>query len=406
MKSSSRSISPLLLVMLFDHISLNMTFPILTLVFFDIQSHLFSADTSHTVRSMWYGVCVAMPHFINIFTTPILSSLSDEWGRKKILILGTFGALLFSLTAALGIVYGLLGLLLFGFVIKGAFSRTNPIAQAVVGDISEKQQKILRMGYLQTTIATGAFVGPIIGSYFAKTVFFPQLNFALPFFLAALLGGISCWLTFAIFQETLVKKSEGARFSSCNITAIKNVLANKDVLNISCILLFSQISWSLYYQFIPPILKAELHFDAHQLGLFVGLIALWLALSASVGIKILERIFSLHQLLRLSLWLVLIGLLLTLLFCFLKLSQGQWLIWLAAIPIATGDVIAYTCLTALYSNAVAHHEQGKVMGVCSIIVALMWSFTGLLGGVLMSVNNLLPLAIAPLGIIVAIFWFK
>lgn len=393
--------------MLFDHLSLNMTFPILTLVFFDSQSHLFSTDTSHAVRSMWYGLCVAMPHLINIVMTPILSGLSDELGRKKILILGTFGALLFSFTAALGIVYGLLWLLLLGFVIKGGFSRTNPIAQAVVGDISVAHKKVVYMGYLQTTIATGAFLGPIIGGYFANPVFFQYVNFSLPFFIAGLLGGISCWLTYALFQETLVKKENHSRWSAFNFQAIKNVLSNKEVLSISIILLLSQISWSLYYQFIPPILKAELHFNAYQLGLFVGLIAFWLAAAASIGIRILERMLSLNHMLLVSLWLVLLGLLLTLVLCFLRLSDSlQGLIWLSAIPIAVGDVIAYTCLTALYSNAVAHHEQGKVMGICSIIVALMWSLTGLLGGVLMSIHNLLPLVVAPVGIFFAIIAFK
>jgi MFS family permease len=95
------SLYPLLWVMLFDHTSLNITFPVLTLIFFDAQSSLFAADSSHSVRSMWYGLAVAVPHLVNIVVTPLLSALSDEYGRKKILFVGTLGA-------PLGIIFSVL----------------------------------------------------------------------------------------------------------------------------------------------------------------------------------------------------------------------------------------------------------------------------------------------------------
>jgi len=400
---NNQKISPLLWIMLFDHTSLNITFPILTLLFFDLQSSLFSSDTSHTVRSMWYGLCVAVPHIINIIATPLLSALSDEFGRKKILLVGTLGALLFTVTAGLGVVWGMLSLLFLGRVIQGALSRTNPIAQAVVGDISERDKKVIYMGYLQTSISIGAFIGPVIGGYFANQFFFAKLNFSTPYFIAAIFAAISFVLTLFFFQETLILKREHAPWSEFNLQAIKKVFANREVLGISAVLLLSQISWSLYYQYIPPILKTELGFNAHHLGWFVGMIALWLALATTIGIKIFERFFSMRQMLFVSVYLVLIGLILSFVFCFLHLTgSAVSLIWLAAIPTAVGDVIAYSCLTALYSNAVAKHEQGKVMGVCFIVVALMWALTGVLGGALISIYSLLPLLVAPIGILLAI----
>lgn len=389
--------------MLFDHTSLNITFPILTLLFFDLQSSLFAPDTSHTARSMWYGLCVAVPHIINIIATPILSGLSDEFGRKRILQIGTFGAFLFAMTAALGIIWGMLSLLFLGRIIQGAFSRTNPIAQAVIGDVSERGKKVLYMGYLQTSISIGAFIGPVIGGYFANQFLFEKLNFSLPYLIAAIFAGISWVLTLFIFKETLEVKHKSSPWSAFNFQTIKKVFSNQDVLSISAVLLLSQISWSLYYQFMPPILKTDLGFNAHHLGWFVGMIALWLALATSVGIKIMERFFSLRQMLFLSMYLVLIGLVLSFVFCvFHQSGYSGWWVWAAAIPTAVGDVVAYSCLTALYSNAVEKHEQGKVMGVCSIVVALMWALTGVLGGALMSVYSLLPLVVAPIGILLTI----
>jgi hypothetical protein len=154
---------------------------------------------------------------------------------------------------------------------------------------------------------------------------------------------------------------------------------------------------------MPPVLKTVLGFDAHALGIFVGMIAFWLAIATTFGIRLLDRYFSLRQILFLSLYLVLFGLLITAVFCVWTRSQSSLpLIWLAAVPTAIGDVIAYSCLITFYSNVVAVDEQGKVMGVCFIIIGLIWSLAGMLGGMLMSVYSLLPLLVAPVGILLAI----
>ncbi len=401
--NAKQSIFPLLWVMLFDHTSLNMTFPILTLLFFDVQSSLFAADTSQAVRSMWYGLCISMPSVVNIIFTPILSALSDAFGRKKILFIGTAGALIFGVTAACGILWGSFSLLFLSCLLRGAFSRTNPIAQAVIGDISPKNKKVLNMGYLQTAIALGAFIGPIIGGYFANRFFFAKLNFSLPFFLAGVFAAVSCILTLSIFKETLVEKRFSSPWKEFHWDTLKNVFANPYVLRISSILLLSQISWSTYYQFIPPILKTVLQVNPHELGIFVGLIAFWLALATTFGIRLLMKFFSMDTILLLSLYLLLLGTVMTLLFFILQLTGAWvWLIWFAAIPTAIGDVVAFSCLITLYSDVVSKQEQGKVMGICFIVIALVWSLTALIGGVLMSIYTLLPLVVAPVGILLAI----
>ncbi len=403
MKNDQKSIFPLLWVMLFDHTSLNITFPILTLLFFDMQSSLFSPDTSHAVRSMWYGLCISVPNIVNIIVTPIMSACSDAFGRKKLIFIGAAGALIFAVTAGLGILWGSLSVLFLSCVLRGAFSRTNPIAQAVVGDISPREKKMLYMGYLQTSISMGAFIGPVIGGYFANKFFFSTLNFSLPFFIAGIFAAISCLLTIVVFKETLVEKRFTSPWKEFNWLSIKKVFANPLVVRISIILMLSQISWSMYYQFIPPVLKTMLHVDPHELGLFVGLIAFWLALATTFGIKFLDQFFSIQTILLLSLYLVLIGTVLTFVFFMLHLT-GAWqsFIWIAAIPTAVGDVIAFSCMTALYSDVVDKQEQGKVMGMCFIVIALIWSATAMIGGVLMSINTLLPLIVAPVGILLAV----
>lgn len=72
-------------------------------------------------------------------------------------------------------------------------------------------------------------------------------------------------------------------------------------------------------------------------------------------------------------------------------------------PTAAGDVIAYSCLTTLYSNVMPAEKQGKVMGINFIVVGSIWATTGFLGGILMGFSPLLPLALAPIGVICSLF---
>lgn len=385
--------------MVFDHTSLNMTFPILTMIFFDPMSHFFSAESSFAERSMWYGLCISTPHLMNILFTPLLSTLSDAFGRKKILLLGILGAMIFALTAALGVYGGCFSLLIIGLLIRGAFSRTNPIAQAIVGDISNKELKVLHMGYLQGAISMGAFLGPMIGGYFANRYFFATLNFSLPFFMAAFIASISLILTGILFKESLPEKNRHGIRHHFHYPNIKKILQHPGVWPILIILLLSQISWAMYYQYIPPILKTAFQFTAGQLGIFLGLIAVWLTIATVLGINILQRFFTLTEMLLQSIYTILLGLILTIIGFYMHWTG---LVWLAAIPTAMGDVVAYSCLVAFFSNTVDRSEQGKAMGICFIIVAMTWALTGVAGGFMMSVHPLLPLIIAPLPLLVVI----
>lgn len=397
MTPEKKTLRSLLGIIFLDQTTITLTFPLITLIFFDTQSRLFASDTSYAERSLWYGLCVALPNFINVFFAPTLSALSDELGRKKILMVEVGSAFLFTLMVGLGIFYGILGFIFLGFIIRGAFSRTNPTALTIIGDTAPREKKILYMSYLQFSISLGAALGPMLGGYLASRLWFAKLNFSLPFFVGAGLALINTGFTFYLIRETLKKRENGP--SQFNFSALKKVILHPDVLRISLVMLLIQVSWSTYYQFIPPVLKTVYGFGSSQLGLFIGLIAIWLAMATGFWIKLLHRFLDVRQLLLVSVYLVLGGLVVNLLACAGWLPGGTLFVWLSAVPVATGDVMAYTCLTGLYSNAVTPEKQGKVMGISFIIVSSAWALTGFLGGLLMSFSPLLPLIIAPLGVL-------
>lgn len=382
--------------MLLDTASYTIRFPVLTLVFFDSSTRLFSISATMATRSWWYGVCMALYWIGLTIAAPILSFWSDYVGRKKVLVFGSFGTLVFALATVFGVLWGSITLILVGSLIGGICSRMDPIAQAAVGDISQPDNKMLYMSYLQLFISIGAIFGPIIGGYFAHRFWFASLNFSLSFMIAAVFAALGLVILVKYFRETAAVHAAASISKYMNL---KMVLSNKKVMVISLLLILIQLSWSTYYQFIAPILKKTFDFGGTEIGFFVGIIAVWLALASAFGIQLLQRFLSIQKIIYYATFAILIGLIGTLLVTlFHQFSWLKFMTWVFAIPIAAGDVITYCAITTLYSNAVEKTAQGQVMGANFIIVSAVWGLTSLLGGLLLGVNPALPLCFALIGV--------
>lgn len=392
----NRILMPLFWVMLLDTASYTIRFPVLTLVFFDNATRLFSPDESLALRSSWYGICMACYWIGSTLAAPILSITSDLIDRRRILLFGASGTFIFALATALGVLWGNILLILLGSIIGGLCARMDPIAQAIVGNVTKPEQKLHYMSYLQLFISIGALIGPIIGGYFAQHIAFAVFNFSLPFIIAALLALFGVIIVSSLFYETLNGRSKSSDYNF-------KFLFTKPIAKISLILILFQLSWSTYYQYIAPILKKVFQFGATEIGLFVGAIALWLAIAAALTTHVLQKYFSLTVIIRYAAFILLLGLLGTcLIIIFQKLWISHWLIWLLAIPVASGDVIAYCAITTLYSNAIAANMQGQVMAANFLVVSITWGLTSLLGGILLGINPVLPMVFALLSAIILI----
>lgn len=398
----SKNILALFGSLVFGNASERVIFPLLALVFFDQHSNLFHSDASHTLRSYWYGICMALPSIASFIAAPILSCISDRYGRKKLLTLSYLGAAVSGVITSTAILTQSILLFAIGIFILGLFCRTNPIGQAVIGDITNGKNKLTNMGWLQTFIALGAFLGPIIGGYCAYW-HFPQINFSSAFMLSALFGLIAAAICFVFFKETLEQPKKHISFSLVFGSIV--LLKHRRTLPLAILLACGQFSWSLYYQYAPPTLKLISDFSAANLGIFTGLMAFWVMLGGSLGIGLLRKKYSNTQILTAGLILQLIGSL-TILIGFY--CDQAWLIWLSSIPMASGDVITFSVISTLYSNLYGKQQQGQVMGACFLNAAAIWTITGLLGGYLIAENFLLPLLITPIAIILALLlkrWF-
>lgn len=61
-------------------------------------------------------------------------------------------------------------------------------------------------------------------------------------------------------------------------------------------------------------------------------------------------------------------------------TTGGFLFWLSAFLIASGDVMIYAILVNQLSDKVSISHQGRMTGLIYIVITLIWTLTGVLGG--------------------------
>lgn len=366
-----------------DQTAIALTFPLFTLIFFDPHSRLFLPDTPLSIRTFWYGLCLSAPNLLNIFLTPVLSALSDRFGRQFLFRLELVRVMGFSLCVGFGILLANVQLVLCGLLFRGAFVRANTAALCIIGDVIPSTSKVLYISYLQFAIAIGACFGPILGGYLAQSFWFNELNFSLPFFLVTCITILNLFLLHGAIPRTHSSTVPAPKF--------KTVLLQPTCWYVCGLLFLIQLGWSTYYQFISPILKLEFGFGVKTIGWFMASIAFCLMFASTICMKLLNRFFSLQQVLNIAICSITAGIFMTML---ASAWNEAYLAWLGIFPTAGGDVIAYCVLTALYSNYVPATMQGKIMAVIFLLVSCAWGLTGALGSFLLHLSLSGPLCFA------------
>jgi len=138
-----------------------------------------------------FGTAWALMQFV---FSPVLGSLSDRFGRRRVILLSNFG---------LGLDYLLMALapslpwLFVGRVISGITSSSFSTAGAYIADVTPPEQRAARFGMLGAAFGVGFIIGPTVGGLLGS------VHLRAPFWAAALLSLANAAYGFFILPESL-----------------------------------------------------------------------------------------------------------------------------------------------------------------------------------------------------------
>ncbi|MBI9044293.1 MAG: MFS transporter [Anaerolineaceae bacterium] len=149
------------------------------------------------------GFLMAIFAIMQFLFSPIWGDLSDRYGRKPFLIIGTVGngvaLLLFGLSNQMWMLFA-------SRALAGALSAASiPTAMAYISDTTSFEERGKGMGIIGAAFGVGMVIGPGLGGTMAG------ISLAAPFYLAAIVSVLAAFIIYFALPESLPKEKRAVQ---------------------------------------------------------------------------------------------------------------------------------------------------------------------------------------------------
>lgn len=352
------------------------------------------------------GLLYSVYSFAQLIFSPIWGSYSDRIGRRPIMLLSTFGAVLAYIM--FGLAHSLL-ILFLSRVIAGVMGGNISTAQAYVADVTTKENRAKGMGLIGAAFGIGFVVGPALATAlihdsfhgFIASMGLPNLadwmsanKFALPGFFAAFMSFCSFNLVLFKLPETVDKNAprpeRDVRHSVFSRAFWRKLQAQRGAdahgLLLPLLIAFFVLSFgqSSLYSAFPLFSEAKLNMSAEQVGVqffYIGLIAV---LIQGYFIRVLTKKFKEEHLFLVGSVLMAIGLGL------IPFSTSTFMLSIFLGIMAVGNSLNTPTITSLISQEAEEENVGAVMGTAQGLSGMGRMFGPTWGGFLFDISIGLP----------------
>lgn len=315
------------------------------------------------------GLLFASYAIAQFIFTPIMGRLSDEWGRRPVLIVSLLGegfyliALIFSFSF-----WWLLGVR----VIGGVFGSFTGVAQAYLSDITASESRTRAMGYFGAAFSAGFIAGPIVGSYFSTfsinlpgclfikgyELCLPQhiiadaSIFAVPFLVAGIINLFAGALAYFFLKESLAVSSLPAFFQGFSY-----VFSQKPILFLMGFYFLGIFAFSNLETIFSIYSQNQIGLSPQSIGYLFGLAGFLAAFSQIILLPLLSRFMKDAAILALGGFILALGLIL------LAISPNiPFYVFAISITIGFGVGLSSPAVLSLLSKIASEENYGIVLG--------------------------------------------
>ncbi len=318
------------------------------------------------------GVLGGLYSFLQFIAAPLWGTLSDRIGRRPVLLISVAGL---ALSYLLWFFSGSFTLLILARFIGGIMGGNISTATAVIGDITQRENRASGMAFVGIAFATGFIIGPALGGLTGMIRFdliLPDLvslgvnPFSGPAALAFILSAINFFWVWAKFKETLPEEKRGKaeNFRSFNPVKLLKPLPYPGI-NLTNFGYFLFLMAFSGMEFTLTFLAAErLSYSSMEnayMFIFIGVI---LALFQGGYVRrkahqVGEKRMALQGLIA-----VIPGLFI------LSKANSSFALYGGLFFLALGSSMIVPCLTSLVSLYTPSEEQGRSLGIFRSLGAL------------------------------------
>jgi len=330
-----------------DAVGIGLIFPILPRLL---------EDVTHTQSIAPYiGVMTALYAVMQFIFAPVLGALSDNLGRRPVLLISLAGAALNYVVMAFA---PQLWMLVLGRAIAGLTSANVSVATAYITDISSEDTRAHRFGLFNAMFGIGFIIGPVLGGLLG------DYWLRLPFIAAAVLNACNLLVALFILPESRTADRHKIDPAALNpLRPLRWVFSMKGLLPIVLVFFILSATGEVY-----GTCWALWGFDTfHWNGFWIGL-----SLGAFGVCQTLVQAFLPGPATKLlgERWAVLVGIACACLaLVALAFANQGWIVF-AIMPIFALTGIGTPALQSLATRQVDPARQGQFQGVLASAVSL------------------------------------
>lgn len=384
MSEKKNNLFTLFCIIFIDLVGLGILIPILAPLFLDPSASIIPAAWTESTRSVALGFLIASYPLAQFFGSPILGTLSDRYGRKKLLSISLMGTILGYLLFAIGLITSQLWLLYVSRILDGFTGGNIGVANSAIADMSTPETRTKNFGLIGMAFGLGFIIGPFLGGILADPSIVSWFNSATPFWFAAGLSFINLLLVKYYFQETLKKSVVKKIHALIGFTHLTKAVRMKKMRTIFIVIFLHNLGFCFFTQFFPVFLVQKFHIQEAAIGLIFGYIGLWIAFCQGFVTRVVSKYISPEKVLRFSM----IGLSGSLVL--ITLSGNIAVIYLIQPIMAIFEGLVFPNETTIVSKLANEDDQGEVMGITQSLRALTQAIPPIIAGFLVSVNQNLP----------------
>lgn len=325
---------------------------------------LINGDISEAAKyGGWISFAYAFTQFV---FSPVVGNLSDQFGRRPIILISLFG---FSIDYVLLALAPSITWLFIGRIIAGFTGASVSTASAYIADISTDENRAKNFGMIGAAFGLGFIIGPVIGGLLG------QYGPRVPFYAAAILCLVNFIYGYFILPESLDKdKRRKFDWKRANpVGSFKFLKRNPQIssLVITLILVYIaghavQSNWSFYTMY-------KFSWTEKMVGISLGVIGLLVGLVQGGLVRWLNPKIGSERSIYYGLFFYAVGMIL---FAF---ATQEWMMFVFLVPYCLGG-IAGPALQSVITGAVPKTEQGELQGALTSLI----SATAIVGPPLMT----------------------
>ncbi len=359
--SGSRAGWFILVTVMLDAMGLGLLMPVIPVLIFDLTGQGLSQAA---VYGGWLTAVFAGVQFI---ASPLLGALSDQVGRRPVLLVSLCA---FGLSYILMALAPSLAWLFLAQALTGLFGATPSAAGAYVADVTEPADRTRQFGLISAAFGTGMVVGPVMGGLLVT------YHARLPFVAAAILSLVSVIYGYFLLPESLPRDRRRAfAWRRANpVGALKEIRQFTGTASLLGALLLQRLASGALPAIWPYFAMVVYGWTPKTVGWSLAGFGLTTVFAQTVVIRQFDRVFGS----RATACLGLSGLILGYLgFAFVHVS---WAV-LLCIPLSALGFTAGPALTSILSAKMPGNAQGALQG----LIASMQGLAAILGPVLLPV---------------------